>query len=206
MSEDGANTNRHTIGLTATTLIEGVKARNQESWQILVRLYGPMVFAWCRKGGLQNDDAGDVVQEVFRSVANSVLRFQRQTEQQGAFRGWLWTVTRSKIQDHFRRQAKRPQAFGGSEIRERINEVPDLEIDDSEQTIATEMTGVVGRAVQLVRPEFNDRTWQSFWRVAIEGHATDDVAKDLQTSTAAVRQSNYRVRKRLREVLQDVMA
>ena len=55
--------------------------------------------------------------------------------------------------------------------------------------------------LDALQSEFNPSTWQAFWRVTVGGEATDSVAGDLNLSVAAVRQANYRVRRRLREEL-----
>ena len=58
------------------------------------------------------------------------------------------------------------------------------------------------RAVELIRGEFEERTWQAFWRVAVEGQAAKDVAKDLGVTASAVRLAKSRVLRRLREEME----
>ena len=41
----------------------------------MARVYGPLVYRWTREGGLQPEDAADVVQEVFRSLIGAIERF-----------------------------------------------------------------------------------------------------------------------------------
>ena len=55
--------------------------------------------------------------------------------------------------------------------------------------------------MQLVRGDFEEKTWQAFWRLAVEGHSAAEIAEDLQMTDAAVRQSKYRVLCRLRDEL-----
>ena len=52
----------------STSLIQGLKVHDEEAWQRLLDLYVPLVFSWCRRAGLQSQDAADVVQEVFQGV------------------------------------------------------------------------------------------------------------------------------------------
>ena len=54
-------------------------------------------------------------------------------------------------------------------------------------------------ACEQVRHQVTDRTWQAFWRLAVENHATAEISADLGLSQGAVRQAKYRVLCRLRE-------
>ena len=60
------------------------------------------------------------------------------------------------------------------------------------------------RALDLIRAEFEPRTWQAFWRTAIDGREAKDVAADLAMSQGAVRVAKSRVLQRLRAELGDV--
>ena len=62
----------------SSTLLERVKARRPEAWERLVDLYAPVVYRWCRQSGVRREDAADVVQEVFSSVATHVVDFRRE--------------------------------------------------------------------------------------------------------------------------------
>ena len=187
---------------TGSSLVEGVRLRDANSWQELVRLYGPIVFGWCRQAGLQEVDATDVLQDVFRAVAIGIGSFQREHNQRGAFTAWMWRVTQSKILNHHNRVSRQPAAIGGSDIRHRFNAEPDPFPDETQTRSGCSDSSLVMRAAELVRPEFKETTWQAFWRVAIQEQPTDEVAAALNMSTAAVRQANYRVRRRLRAELE----
>ena len=96
---------------SGATLLARVQGRQPEAWRRLVDLYGPLIYRWCRWAGLQPDDAGDVAQQVFASVAKSVGDF-RPAASGGGFRAWLWGITRHRLLDWFRsRQGiRRPKA------------------------------------------------------------------------------------------------
>jgi RNA polymerase sigma-70 factor (ECF subfamily) len=177
-----------------------VRADDAEAWRRLVRLYGPLIYQWCRRCRLTDDDAADISQEVFRVVANRVGAFRRDRPGD-SFRGWLWTITRHKIGDHLRRQERSPRAVGGSEAQLRFSEIPD---QISAQDQATDLDALVHRALDLVRAEFEERTWRAFWRVAVEGHTPREVAVDLGVTPDAVRMAKSRVLRRLREELPDL--
>lgn len=190
------------------TLLARLRAQEDDAWRRLDHLYGPVVFAWCRGAGLQTDDAADVRQEVFRSVAGAIADFQRDKAGH-SFRGWLWRITQNKLRDFFRRQRQQPQAAGGTTFQQQLQEIP-LSAENEESVGAPspsveERDGVVGRALELIRSEFAERTWQAFRRVAVEGHSPADVAADLGMTAGAVYVAKSRVLRRLREEFGDLM-
>jgi RNA polymerase sigma-70 factor, ECF subfamily len=189
---------------TSRSLIRRAQARDPEAWQRLVDLYGPLVFYWCQRSGLSSPDAADVFQETFAAVSAALDRFRHGEENQ-TFRGWLWTIARNKIRDHFRRNTAEPSAVGGSKAQQRLAEIPDewSDVSDDPRDRA-EIQKLYRRGLDLVRAEFEDRTWQAFWRVVVEGHDTADVAADLGLSRDAVRQYKSRVLRRLRQELGDL--
>ena len=75
--------------VTSLSLLERAKARDSGAWKRLVELYSPLVFSWCQRRGLSPEDASDVMQEVFASVAGHLVTFRR-TRPGDTFRGgWL---------------------------------------------------------------------------------------------------------------------
>jgi RNA polymerase sigma-70 factor (ECF subfamily) len=186
---------------TSTSLVDRVRQNEAQAWHELAAIYLPLVYTWCRQSGVSPDDAGDVSQEVFRAVHRTVGDFRR--ERAGdSFRGWLWTITRNKIRDHFRAAAARPVAAGGTDAQIRLAELPEVE---PESLTAAPMTGAsqspVFGALELARAEFNERTWQAFWRSTVLEQETAQIAADLKLSVNAVRLAKSRVLRRLRERL-----
>ncbi len=59
------------------------------------------------------------------------------------------------------------------------------------------------RALELVRGEFEDRTWQAFWRITAEDQPPAAVAEELKMTLAAVYKAKSRVLCRLRQELDD---
>ncbi len=166
----------------------------------MARIYTPLVYRWARQCGLQSSDAADVVQEVFLAVAANLDGFCK-ADASSTFRGWLWTIARNQIRLHFRRQKGRPQATGGTDARLVFDTAPDLIEQDDEPSGVEERDGLVHRALEVIRRDFQEQTWEAFRRVAIEGHAATAVAADLGMSPAAVRQAKYRVLCRLHDEL-----
>jgi RNA polymerase sigma-70 factor (ECF subfamily) len=188
-------------GSTSSGLLGRVKAGESDAWARLVELYGPTIYRWCRRCGVAADDAADVCQEVFSSLAANIARFRR--EKPGdSFRGWLWTVTRNKAQDHFRRRAGEPDAFGGSGHQDFLAGLPTATSQSSGSSGPPADHALVHRALEIVRKEVEPSSWQAFWRTAVEGHSSAEVARDLGLTPSAVRQAKCRLLKRLRQELE----
>src|SRR6185295_17063345 len=109
---------------THRSLLQRARGHDPDAWERMVALYGPLVLGWCRGWGLRDDDAADVFQEVFQSVAAHLAAFRRDRTGD-TFRGWLRTITRNKVTDLHRRREKEPAAAGGSEARDRLASVPE---------------------------------------------------------------------------------
>jgi RNA polymerase sigma-70 factor, ECF subfamily len=190
---------------TSVTLLERVRSRDQDAWQRLLRLYTPLVWYWCRQGGVPDQDADDVCQEVFQALAAGLPGFRRE----GAgdtFRGWLRGITRHKVQDYFRRRHRQPAAEGGTDAHRRLAQVSQSETAVPEaDDPADELTGLYHRGLELVRGEFEERTWQAFWRAAVGGQAPAAIAADLGMTPAAVRKAKSRVLHRLKEEVGDLI-
>jgi RNA polymerase sigma-70 factor (ECF subfamily) len=186
---------------SSTSLIQGLKNQDEKAWQRLLDLYVPLVFSWCRRAGLQSEDCADVMQEVFRSVLGGIAGF-RYVNPTDTFRGWLRTIARNKIRDYFRRRNAEPMGRGGTTAHQRFLDV--AEIESATAPAADPMAGLIHRGVNLIRAEFDERTWQAFWLTAVEKHSGTEAAELLRMSPGAVRQAKYKVLRRLRQELGDV--
>lgn len=191
-----------TYDSTSSDLLTRLRAGDGDAWQRMVELYAPLVFYWCRRSNLRGADAADTMQNVFTAVAANVDRYQRRDGVH--FRGWLWTITRNKINDHFRDIQRHGEAAGGSAAQQQMAELPDYQpreaADDEDRR---EISALLHRGLHAVRAEFEDRTWRAFWRAAVEGDSTADIAAELSITPGAVRQAKSRVLRRLRDELGD---
>jgi RNA polymerase sigma-70 factor, ECF subfamily len=184
---------------TSVSLLERAKAQDAAAWDRIVDLYGPMVYGWCRREGLQEADALDVGQEVFRSVYSHLAGFRRDRPGD-TFRGWLRTITRNKILDA-RRGRNRP--VGGGEAVALLAQLPATPPDPAEED--SERTAILRRAVELVRDDVEPRTWTAFWQVAIEERPVDEVAAALGISTNAVYLAKSRTLRRLNDLFGEIV-
>lgn len=189
------------VSVTSASLLVRVVGRDPEAWNRLSRLYGPLVYQWARRCGLAEADAADVVQEVFAVLARRIGDFRRRGPGD-TFRGWLWTIARNKVRDLGRRSRERISADGGTTAYQRLQQLPDDAPEpwtDDERTAAEQ--GVVSRALELIRAQFEPTTWQAFWIATVENRTAAEIAAQLGLTKHAVHQAKYRVLRRLREEL-----
>jgi RNA polymerase sigma factor (sigma-70 family) len=100
---------------------------DQESWRDFFNTYWKLIYGVAIKSGLNDAAAQDVVQDTIVSLATS-LKDARYDSANGSFKSWLFTVTRRRIADHFRRAQARPASAaqtGDSSLTPLLNRIPD---------------------------------------------------------------------------------
>jgi RNA polymerase sigma-70 factor (ECF subfamily) len=188
---------------TSLTLLARVQARDPQAWRRLVDLYRPLVMAWCVRGGVTGADAEDVAQEVFAAAASALDGFHRDRPGD-TFRGWLRTITRNQLLLFFRRNRDNARAAGGSDAWQQLQQVPDPLPGPGEED-SVEFGQLYLRALELVRGEFQESTWQAFWRTVVEDREATVVAQEMGLTANNVRQAKSRVLRRLREEVGDLL-
>src|SRR5689334_9701402 len=156
-------------------LVQIRDGKNQLAWQEFVKLYGPVVYGFARKRGLQDADAADLMQDVLRSVSAAIGRLDYDRSQ-GTFRGWLFTITRNKIFNFFEARRIRPQGSGDTTTNRMLASHP--EADDSAEAWEMEyQRRVAAIAMERVKSEFHANTWQAFQLTAVDGVSAADASK-----------------------------
>ena len=187
--------------LTSLSLLERARTRDAEAWRRLVQLYTPLVHFWCRRSGVTPGDVEDVTQEVFAASAQALERFRRDRPGD-TFRGWLHGITRNHVLTYLRRRQTHPEADGGSVALAHLQQMPAPEPDADE---THELSALHRRLVETVRREFEERTWQAFWRTVIDDRDSAAVAAELAMTTANVRQARSRVLRRLKQEVGELL-
>ncbi len=180
---------------TSLTLLDRLRQPGDSAaWERLVRLYTPLLFHWLRRAGAQQEDAADVVQDVFVLLLQKLPEFSY--DRSGSFRSWLRTVTLNKWRDA---QKKRSPDLLGSAIR-RVNEQA---VEDGAALFAEEeyRRHLAARALELARAEFQPSTWQACWEHVVRGRPAAEVAQELGLTPGAVYAAAFRVLGRLRREL-----
>ncbi|MHC5540288.1 RNA polymerase sigma factor, partial [Singulisphaera rosea] len=87
----------------------------------------------------------------------------------------------------------------------RLEDVADPRFDLPDDDSQAELLGLYSRALELVRNEFEDRTWQMFWLSVVDDRSTADIAAQFGISSVAVRKAKSRVLLRLRQEIGDLI-
>jgi RNA polymerase sigma-70 factor (ECF subfamily) len=169
--------------------------KDADAWRIFVETYTPLVYAYCRRRGLQASEVADVTQEVMAQVMRSIPDFSYQLER-GRFRDWLGTVTRTKLLRFLSRNARAGKG-GDATAEELMRQVEDPESD----TLWTEgfRVRVLEVAMQRSRPDFEEATWRIFEHSWLKGRTAPEVARELGVPIDSVYVAKSRVLKRLRD-------
>ncbi|MFO1500435.1 MAG: sigma-70 family RNA polymerase sigma factor [Verrucomicrobiota bacterium] len=174
---------------------------NEDQWRQFVEIYTPLIFRHCMKHGLQEADAADVSQEIMKAVAQAMRKFEYDRGK-GTFRSWLLTVTRSKLNNFFASRARHPQGTGETTVHALLECQPDpTDVSDWEVEFRRRLFEI---AAARVRPECQEKTWQAFWRTAINDEPASAVAAALGLSVGAIYIARSRVLARLRQCVQSI--
>ena len=165
---------------------------SRQDWERFVDLYGPLLELWARRL-LPADGAADLVQDVLLRVMQRLPSFAGEGDR--CFLAWLWAVTRNRCLYLCRRAATRPATNHGTALEAVARD------GLGDMTAADDRTFLLGRALQVMRSDFEPSTWRACWEHVAAGRPAAEVAAELGVSVAVVHSATYRVIRRLRSEL-----
>ena len=168
------------------------------AWNDFVEIYEPFIYQHARRKGLQPADALDVTQEVLSKIVAAINRYNA-NRKTGSFRGWIATIARNTIIDFLRKDSRRPQASGDSQIQQCLANVPQL--SEEKDFDGQWQRQLFQWAAQKTEKEFRETTWQAFWETSVNSHAPADVADKLGISVGAIYIAKSRVLARIKRVV-----
>jgi RNA polymerase sigma-70 factor (ECF subfamily) len=182
--------------VTSLTLLGRLRRNSgdQEAWGAFVDRYGPRVYLWCQRWGLQEADARDVTQDVMLELTPRMGVFEYRKG--GSFRAWLKTVTHRTWCDFVASKQRGPLPAGSAIERLAAPEVADDLVRQFEEESRRELLEVAMAVVQL---RVHPHTWQAFVFTAIEGKAGADVAEQLNMKIGTVWVARSKVKKMLQD-------
>ena len=172
---------------------------DREAWDQFADLYRPVVYRLARRRGLQDADAQDLSQQVLMAVASAIPRWQRSNEQT-RFRHWLRRVAKNATLNALSRRT-RDVGGGGSDFHHLLRETAERDQATEEAIDWEHRREIYRRAVERIRAEVSDSTWQIFARSTIDGESIRSVSESLGKSIGAIYVARCRTMNRLREAV-----
>ena len=186
-------------------MLEGMRKGDHDAWNRFVQVYGPIVYAKCRRSGFSAVDSDDIAQDVFLRIQQGLGSFRRDGLGK-RFRYWLHPIVRTAIADFVRRNGRAPHAIGGSAFQDAVAMIQaKVAPEDSFSGRDSDAVLIVRQVLKLIEPDFTPKVWQAFWRTALEGASAPVVARELGMQSNAVRQAKLRVIRRLAAELKDML-
>jgi RNA polymerase sigma factor (sigma-70 family) len=188
--------------LTRASLLIRLRDRSdQPAWNEFVSIYGPVIYGFARRRGLQDADAADTMQDVLRSVTTAIQRLDYDPRQ-GRFRGWLYTLTRNRVFTFQSSRNGKPRGTGDSNVQSLLSAQPDQRESHDEEWELDYRRSLTAVVLEELREEFSGKIWQAFWQTAVEAQPAGEVAKSLGMSLGSVYVAKSRVLARARQAVQ----
>ena len=186
---------------TSTTLLAKLAERetgiDQAAWYRFFALYQPVMVEFARTKGA-GDDAEDVVQEVFASLAKA-FQAGRYAREKGSFRAYLAKMLRNELISRFRRCSARSAhdvvgiTEAEVEAEKRLQTVPSVYSgpdDDENWKIARHRIAVEH---VLTKTALSEQSRKIYRELLATGDNCAEVARRMNLPAATVRQVKSRV-------------
>jgi RNA polymerase sigma-70 factor (ECF subfamily) len=188
-----------TMTKTPASLLERLRSPFEPAaWARFVALYTPLIYSWGRRVGLQEEDAADLVQEVFVTLLHVLPTFTYDRDQ--SFRRWLRTVTLNKWRNLRKRRERKPVPVPGGEL----DAMADTAHTDSAWE-AEYQQHLARQALTIMRSDFQEASWKACWETVVNGRPAAEVAVELGLTVGAVYAAKFRVLDRLRQELRGML-
>ena len=172
-------------------------ARDGDAWRQFAEIYQPVVFRLARRMGMQDADAAEATQEVLLRLTQVVNQWEPDRSK-GTFRAWLYRVARNVMIRFLQNRDKQAQATGDSGFQQYLQDGFDPSCQQSVLFDFEWKRQSFAWASQRIRGDFEEKTWQAFWRTFVEDMPVATIAAQLGMTRGAVYVARSRIIKRLR--------
>jgi RNA polymerase sigma-70 factor (ECF subfamily) len=179
-------------------LQEPVPAASEDAWRRFVKLYTPLLMLWARRVGASEQEAPDLVQDVFLVLAREMPRFRHDPAH--CFRSWLWTMLVHKWRDRVRHLSARP-SLTEEELLDTLACPDHVEVAGEGEYRAC----LIGRALELMRETLGPDDWRAGREYLVRGRPAGEVAEELGLTVNQVYLAVSRIRRRLRVELEGLL-
>lgn len=187
--------------LSDSQLVRAAKRGDRSAFGELVRRYESKIYRLARRMTPSDQDAEDVVQEAFVKAYRSLGEFREKSK----FSTWLYRIAVNLSLMKLRR--KRLEVISldqkmSTDDGEMVIEFEDQSPDPLRRLLEKETATVLDRAIDSLSPSYR----AVFVLRHVEGFSTEETARILKTSVAAVKSRLHRARLALQEKLFEYMS
>jgi RNA polymerase sigma-70 factor (ECF subfamily) len=191
---------RGDAGTTNPTLLNRLGDwRDHEAWVDFVTRYDPVIRSASSRYRLDADTTEELCQRVWIDLARRMRSFRYDPGM--TFRGWLRRLCQSRAIDLLRK--KKAEAARTLEVCAAASLLQDAaECFDAEEGTASERPLLLRLAEEVqdgVRRRVEERTWQVFWSIAVQGQSVREASDAVGISYCAAFTAHKRVGRMLRE-------
>lgn len=167
------------------SLTHGLTCCDEHAWRTFHDRYYPQLHNLARARGVSDSDLPDIVQGVYLRV----IRHAKVIRDEQSFKAWLACLVRCEVIDHSRRKGRR------NWLNERFQQWQETRRETGGRDAGEELED----ALQSL--DTNDRTL--IHRHYIDGWSQQKLAEERRISVKAVESKLARLRKRLRQMLEN---
>ena len=163
-----------------------------DSWVRFVKIYAPLLNEWAVRLRVPEHDRQDLIQDTLLKLLTCISTFKR--NENGTFRGWLFTILRNCWLDRVKRQ--QPLQLVEHSLHDSSSVDPQYVVEQEEYR-----QYIMRRVFSLIIADFPGVTQMAFRKYVIDGRPADEVARELRISLNALYLIRARVLKRLQNEL-----
>jgi RNA polymerase sigma-70 factor (ECF subfamily) len=197
---------------TRASLLERLKDMgDQTSWNAFHELYHDLIFSVARRAGLNESEAGEVVQDTLISVAKKMPAFTYDPAKD-SFKGWLLTMVRWRIRDQLAKRSSQAgehqQSSSGSHAEQdtrtaTVERVPDPAVPVLEGIWEEEWESqLLQAALARIKRQVQPQHYQIYHLHVVLGQPAREVARTLSVNAAQIYLAKHRVGNLLKKEVQ----
>lgn len=169
-----------------------------------VKKYGKRLFGFIRKRVRSNEDAEDILQDIWYQLSNVV-----NIDEIDQMSGWLFRVARNKTIDNYRKKTTLPVEDFSYEDEEGEFDFMDIMLEENDNPETDYLREVFWEALISALDELPENQRQVFVQNEMEGHSLQQIAdKTGENIKTIISRKGYAVkhlRKRLEQIYNEML-
>ncbi len=174
--------------------------QDETAWREFDAQYGELILRYGRRRGLSLCEAEDVRQMVWLGLLRVLEQF-RYDPAKGRFRGYLGQTVRHAVHRYSNSRNQTPSLTLEEWTRALENPSDDGPPAVDEEWESEWRRHHLRKAFAVIRDDYSDRSVRMFQRL-LRGDRVDEVARDFETTAAAVYKLQQRLKARLRRQIE----